>query len=255
MKKGVDSPFLCKYVAYYILKQTIVIVHIVMTDLSLKPISQPKTLREMAYHSIKEVILTGGMKPNAFYSEPSLAKLLEISRTPTREALQELVAEGFVEAVPKRGYRIRSFEMAEIENLYDFRMAIELAIIKQVAGAIEDRQLLEIEKILRTDQAAAKEKDLISFVKANRDFHRYLASLTHNPYFIDSMEKILGLTDWAALNVQKRKHRPPHAVKEHTEIYSALVERDSKKAYAAMEGHLLTSKKLALQEMKVEGAS
>ena len=205
----------------------------------------------MAYKSLKEAILTGDMKPNAFYSEPSLAKMLEISRTPTREALQDLAGEGFVEAVPKRGYRIRSFQPEEVENLYDYRMAIELAIIKQVAGTIDKYQLMEIENILRLDQLAAEKKAIKSFVKINRDFHRYITSLTRNSYFIDSLDKILELIEWAALNVQDRDRRPPHAVKEHEEILTGLKEKNPDKAHAAMEAHLLTSKRLALKKIAV----
>lgn len=215
--------------------------------LSLKPLNPPKTLREMAYKSLKEAILTGDMKPNEFYSEPSLAKMLEISRTPIREALQDLAGEGFVEAVPKRGYRIRSFDPKEIENLYDYRVAIELAIIKRVAETINDYQLTEIENILRLDQMAAEKKDLKAFVKINRNFHGHLASLTQNPYFISSFERILDLIEWAALNVKGRSQRPPHAVREHQDIFQALTLKDPDKACDAMEAHLIASKQLALR--------
>lgn len=216
--------------------------------LSLKPLTPPKTLKEMAYKSIKEAILTGDMKKNAFYSEPSLAKMLDISRTPIREALQDLSGEGFVEAVPKRGYRIRSFDVEEVENLYDFRMAIELAIVSRVAEMIDEYQLVQIENIHRLDNLAAEKNDLKSFVKINRDFHRYLASLTNNPYFIDSLNKVLELIEWAALNVPGRDRRPPQAVKEHKRIFNALKEKNPNKAHAAMEAHLISSKKQALKK-------
>ena len=217
--------------------------------LSLKALTPPKTLREMAYKSLKEAILTGDMNPNEFYSEPSLAKMLQISRTPIREALQDLAGEGFVQAVPKRGYRVRSLQSEEVENLYDYRIAIELAIIKQVAEMIDEYQLIEIEKILRLDHLAAEKRNIKSFVKINRDFHRYLASLTNNLYFTDSIEKILELIEWAAMNVQHRDRRPPDAVIEHNEIFMALKGKNPDKAYAAMEAHLLTSKKLALTKI------
>ncbi len=226
-----------------------------VTVLSLKPIAPPKTLKEMAYASIKEAILTGGMKPNEIYSEPSLSEMLNISRTPVREALQDLVIEGYVQALPKRGYQVSSFQSEKIEHLYDYRMAIELAIIKQVAGNIDKFQLMEIENILRIDRLAAQEEDMASFVRTNRDFHRYLASLTGNPYFIDTMNKLLELIEWAALHVQNRTRRPPHAVQEHLEIYQALKDHDAQRACAAMEAHLLITKKLALKELDADKAS
>ena len=223
--------------------------------LNLKPLAPPKTLREMAYASLKEAILTGKMKPTEIYSEPSLSEMLNISRTPVREALQDLALEGYVQALPKRGYQVVSFESEKIEHLYDYRMAIELAIIKQIAAKIDKYQIMEIENILRIDHMAAQEEDMASFVRTNRDFHRYLASLTNNPYFIDSMNKLLELIEWAALHVQNRKHRPPRAVQEHLEIYQALKENDVDKACAAMEAHLVISKMLAKKELDAGSSS
>ena len=131
--------------------------------LNLKPISSPKTLREMAYASLKEAILTGGMKPDEIYSEPSLSDMLDISRTPVREALQDLAGEGYVQAIPKRGYQVSSFASEKIEHLYDYRMAIELAIIRQISGRIDDGQIMEIEHILRLDRSAAENEDMTFF--------------------------------------------------------------------------------------------
>lgn len=217
--------------------------------LSLKPLSHPKTLKEMAYASIKEAILTGDMKPNGFYSEPYLAKMLEISRTPIREALQDLASHGFVEVIPKRGYRIRSLKPKEIVDLYDYRLAIELAVVQRIAANMDEHQLIEIGNIFRLDRLAAEKKDMRSFVKINRDFHRYLASLTNNVFFVDSLNKILELIEWAALNVPGRDRRPPNAVKEHETIYFALKEKSPNKALTAMEAHLFKSRELAVEKM------
>ena len=217
--------------------------------LNLKPIAPPKTLKAMAYASLKEAILTGSMKPDEIYSEPSLSEMLDISRTPVREALQDLAGEGYVQAIPKRGYQVSAFESEKIEHLYDYRMAIELAIIRQITGKLDDYQIMEIENILRLDHLAAENEDMASFVRRNREFHRYLASVTENNYFIDSVERILELIEWAALEVQNRRNRPRHAVQEHMRVFRALAENDADGACAAMASHLMISKKLARKEV------
>ena len=63
---------------------------------------------------------------------------------------------------------------------------------------------------------------------------------------------MLELIEWAALSVQNRQYRRQHAVQEHTNIYQALKENDSDSAYAAMESHLVISKKLAQKQLKGE---
>lgn len=222
-----------------------------MTDkrFKLDPVDVPKTLKDLAYVSIKEAILTGSMKQNEFYSEPSLSAMLEISRTPTREALKDLVGEGFVRAIPKRGYQVKSLQPEEVKNLYDYRIPIELAIIKQVSEKISDVHLIELENNLRLDRLASEKNDIKSFLENNRHFHSCLASITNNNYFIDSVNKILELTEWGALNVQKRDLRQLRAVKEHENIYLALKQGDAEAAYRAMEVHLIVSKKLALKQI------
>ncbi len=225
-----------------------------MTVLSLKPIAPPKTLKEMAYASIKEAILSGGMQPDQIYSEPFLSELLNISRTPVREALQDLAIEGYVRALPKRGYQVSSFQPEKIEHLYDYRMAIELAIIRQITGKLDQHQLREIERILRFDRLVEQEEEITSFVRTDRDFHRYLASLTNNPYFIDAVDRLLELIEWAATQAQNHTRRPAQATREHLDILQALKERDPAKACAAMEAHLLISKRLVLQDLAAEKA-
>ena len=217
--------------------------------LNLAPIDLPRTLKDMAYQSIKEAILTGRMKQSEFYSEPSLSAMLNISRTPTREALKDLAGEGYVRAIPKRGYQVNSLRAKEVEDLYDYRMPIELAIIKQVAEKISDSDLVKLENNLQRDRIATEKRDMKSFLENNRDFHACLASITQNNYFIDSVKKILELTEWAALNVPERDTRLPLATKEHENIYLALKKGDAEKAYKAMEIHLIISKKLALKQM------
>jgi DNA-binding GntR family transcriptional regulator len=109
--------------------------------------------------------------------------------------------------------------------------------------------LLEIENILRHDRLAAENEDIAAFVQSNRDFHRYLASLTKNPYFIDTVDRILELIEWAALNVENRVLRPKQAVKEHNNLYQALKNNDVEKACEAVESHITVTKKLAQKEL------
>jgi DNA-binding GntR family transcriptional regulator len=191
------------------------------------------------------------MKVDEVYSEPSLSEMLDISRTPVREALQDLAVEGYVQAIPKRGYQVISFESYKIDHLYEYRLSIELAIINQVCVTIKPHQLLEIENILHADHLAAENEDVATSVKRNRDFHHYLASLTQNPYFSNTMERILELIEWAALNVKNRVRRPQQAVQEHKSIYKALKENDANKAREAMEAHLSITKKLARNELDI----
>ncbi len=218
-------------------------------NFNLAAIDAPRTLKDLAYEAIKEAILTGIIKPDELFSEPSLSAMLRISRTPTREALKDLAGEGFVRAIPKRGYKIKSLMLEDVEHLYDFRIPIELAIIEQVSGKFGPSDLEGLEKNIRLDRLAVESADLKSFVRNNRDFHLCLARITKNKYFIDSVNKILEFTEWAALNIPKRDDQLSRAVMEHENIYLALKRGDIEDAYKKMETHLLVSKDLALQSV------
>ena len=212
-------------------------------------ITMPPSLKEMAYEAIKESIVTNRLVPGSIYTEQAIARELGISKTPVREALISLASRGFVTILPRKGFQVSHLTDRQIREIFEFRHALERAVILNVALSVTGSAIADIESI---NSKAAKAKDRKSFLKCDRDFHRYLASLTQNRYITDALENIWDLCDWVAAVVYLLKGRPQEAVQEHASLIEKLKKGDPEGAAAAMEEHLRITEMRFLSRAKPE---
>ena len=115
---------------------------------TLKSIPQPAPLNKLAYEKLRESIMAGHLKPGEIYNEMSLAEELGISRTPVREALVELSAQGLVTFLPRRGVQINAFTERDIEEVFELRKLVELGVIDKIADLIQYCDLDKLEKTI-----------------------------------------------------------------------------------------------------------
>src|SRR5688572_22907455 len=101
------------------------------------------SLAEQAYQEIKKRIFEFVFMPDERLSESELARQIQVSRTPLRQALQRLQHEGFVEAIPKVGWLIAPLDFDKFDELYDFRILIECHAVRELCATTEDRPALE----------------------------------------------------------------------------------------------------------------
>lgn len=198
-------------------------------------INVPPSLKEIAFEAIKGSIVANRLSPGAVYSEQAIAMELGISKTPVREALINLASKGFVTILPRKGFRVNTLTERHIREIFEFRHALEGAVMLHIASSIPDKYIRKIEAI---HDKAAKAHDRKSFIRLDREFHRYLASLTQNRYIMGALENICDLCEWVATVVYLVKGRPMEAVQEHKSITEMLKRHDSTGAAAAMEEHL-----------------
>jgi DNA-binding GntR family transcriptional regulator len=93
------------------------------------------TLAEQAYAQVKQMIFDFALMPGERFSESELALRLAVSRTPLRQALQQLEREGFLHVMPKVGWRVAPLDFDTLDELYDLRVLIETHAVRQLAGA------------------------------------------------------------------------------------------------------------------------
>ena len=82
-------------------------------------------LQDRAYEYLKKVIRDGGLEENKIYSLSAISKMLDMSKTPVRDALQMLSREDLIEILPSRGFRLKHFTEKDVTELYQLRCAIE----------------------------------------------------------------------------------------------------------------------------------
>jgi DNA-binding GntR family transcriptional regulator len=214
-------------------------------------IEVPKSLREMAFQTLKEAILSNRLKPGVLYSEPILAERMGISRTPIREALLDLASRGFIRYVRNKGFRVNELEEKKIQDLFHYRRILEIAILKDITPKIKGETLEHIEPLVNL-YAATREP--FRHLELDKKFHLYLASLTENQFIINSLDNLKDMTDWVRSKTLLVKNRMERSIQEHAGILKMLNKRDAQGAAKAMEKHLRLAEEslLALLQSRKE---
>lgn len=218
----------------------------------LKAITQPLPLAKMAYEALRDSILTGSLTPGEIYNEMSLAKELGISRTPVREALLELAAQGLVTYLPRKGVMVKHFTKRDVEEIFELREAIELAALEKALKNSRDLDLLKLERSLKDQQKAWKKNDSEGYIQADRSFHLTFCEATNNRRFLNILENIRDLTHLMAVRALDKRGRWEEVIKEHQQILKAIREGKPGIARKTLVNHLKRSEEAVLEHMELE---
>ncbi len=217
---------------------------------NLRPLPLPPSLKQMALASIKEAILSNKMEPGIIYTEASVGNELGISRTPVREALIHLASKGFLTLLPRKGFQLKVLTKKDVSDLFEFRRALETAIIRRITANLTDESIRHIDGLLIKHRKAGKTGNPIASVRADREFHLYLASLTGNSYLLAAMEEIRDLIDLAGVKTHEFKERTAESLKEHQAIVEMLKIGSVSGAVEKMEEHIRITEQRALARIK-----
>ncbi|MGY6704421.1 GntR family transcriptional regulator [Roseinatronobacter sp.] len=203
-----------------------------------------------AYDRLLEDIRLGVLLPGARLREVELAARLGISRTPVREALRRLEADGLVEHLPRQGASLRRLGYAEVMELYEMRAVLEGTAARLAARAASDLELLELSEI----NTAMTASDLPSEVaRLNRQFHTSLINAAKNRYLqgaIGAMARTLLILGQSTLFDPARSKS---AAQEHDTLLGALHARDGLKAEQVMRAHIEAAHRIRLRQLREAG--
>ena len=216
----------------------------------MKAITQPLPLAKLSYEKIRNSILNGDLKAGEVYNEMKLAKELGISRTPVREALLELSVQGLVTFLPRRGIMVNYFTKRDLEEAFEFRKAIELAVMDKIIKHLEDLNLNNIEKAINSQQKAAENGDRMAFLDADRSFHSTFAKLAGNRRMVIALENLRDITHLMGFEALARSGRIYEVLDEHRIILELLRKGQGEEAKKAMADHLVHSMDAALNHRK-----
>lgn len=150
-----------------------------------------ETITEKITKELREDIINGIYYSDSILTELEVSKKFGGSKTPAREALGALCAEGLLERLPNKGYLIKRYSLQELEALLEFRSILETGIIDLAIKRATDR---DIERLrIFCDEADALDRETLDSqcVLLNREFHIRLASLSKNPFLVSTMANIM----------------------------------------------------------------
>ena len=205
---------------------------------------------QSAYDRLLEDIRVGALPPGARLREVELAERLGISRTPVREALRRLEADGLVEHLPRQGACLRRLGYAEVMELYEMRAVLEGTAARLAARAASDLELHELSEI----NAAMTASDVPADVaRLNRQFHTSLINAAKNRYLqsaIGAMARTLLILGPSTLYDPARS---TSAAQEHGVLLQALHARDGLKAEELMRAHIEAAHRIRLRQLREAG--
>jgi DNA-binding GntR family transcriptional regulator len=208
-------------------------------------LDRPALLKEQAYEELKGLIVSGELPPGTFLSERSLAARLGMSKTPIRTALERLQMERFVTISPQQGIIVRGLSLAEINDHYDLRTALETFVVSRLAGRLTPDQSAALDANLQATAAAAEVRDKPRFMALDTEFHLMLCESLGNQEILRVMEHqrdkfmrvIMPL-------IERHGERLSQTLAEHSGIIEAVREGNGALAADRIARHLNAGRQL-----------
>ncbi|HEX8977568.1 MAG TPA: GntR family transcriptional regulator [Solirubrobacteraceae bacterium] len=190
---------------------------------------------------IRDGILEGRLRPGDRLKEDTLAKELAVSRTPVREAIAMLQAEGLLEGQQHRGAQVRSYTQGELEEIYDLRSILEGYAARRAATRINQRELARLRTSVERMENL-QPKDLVHLVEQNGIFHDTILQAA------DSQRLVAMVTQTRALPLIYQSYawytaeQLSLSLEYHRRVLSALERHDAEQAEYDMRHHLFNAR-------------
>jgi DNA-binding GntR family transcriptional regulator len=203
-----------------------------------------KSKKVMVYENLKKKIISHAVSPGEPLVESVLSADLKTSKTPIREALQQLEKEGFIENIPGKGAFVSRISVEEVLEVFEIREILECAVIRRVA-AKPDLNVTEAEAVRRryeSLEANGSKNPSYSF-KPGDQIHTFIFESFGNRRLLEYYRRLQDHIERMRLHFfsQFRPERSEQSSLEHLEIINALIARDPGRAEEAMRTHLRNS--------------
>ncbi len=193
--------------------------------------------RDRAYQGIRAGLLTGAFAAGSFIEESVACEVTGVSRSPVREALNRLAAEGYLDLHPRRGAMVRGLSAAELRDLHDVRLMVETHAARKICADKRDLPPELSELCLAHEATSAS--DLLACVEINRQFHQTLVAAAGNTVLTQVFDGLQApLSRVAMLSLQQGVGKTEIIEDEHRQMIEALRNHDAPRAIALIQKHL-----------------
>ena len=198
-------------------------------------------LHTEAAGKLREMILTGELPPGARLREVQLCEQLGVSRTPVREALRTLAAEGLVDLLPNRSVVVSELHAPDVEHLFLVFGAIEGLAGELACQRITDAQVTEIGRLLAEMVDHYVRGERAEYMRLNQLIHRRTIEAAGNPVLMSVWQSLLPRVERARALANLDSNRWTGALMEHSKMFTALAARDGELLSRLTREHFLNS--------------
>lgn len=221
------------------------------TELSVSLETLPRG--EQAYRYIRDAIRAGEFKPGDRLREADLAKAINLSRTPIREALARLESNGLIINDSIRGLVVTELDFSAVNELYFMR-----EILEGTAAYLAAQHASEVELSILEDLCEQYKESIhkgAAVTVKNRQFHDILCRCAHNRYLVGTVNILHDSLSLLGPSLLTLHERALETLKEHEAIMEAICKRDPVAAEQAMRAHIRASQKTRMKRIFAEQQS
>lgn len=196
-----------------------------------------QSMTERVLQELRNDIINWNYEENDMITEAEISQKFGVSKTPSREALNYLCMEGFLEKIPNKGYLVKGISVTELQSMFQFRGILEKASAEMAIQYATDEELNFLKEYAEEQVAKVKESTYQEYSEMNMQFHMSVAYLSRNPYLMSSLEGVLNKLRRVLVKDWKSSEARP-LMEEHLELVEALSMRDTARAKQYVEKEL-----------------
>lgn len=223
-----------------------------------KSLQRNQPLKEQAYQALRKMILAGELPPGQRLVEAQLARDLQVSRTPIREALGQLQRESLVTTDADQGLQVATFSAEDALQLYECRLALEKISVAAACHNATAAQLRKLQQLVQKAEKLANTNPsrLLNFQRLELDyqFHRLIAEMSGNLWLQAILDQIFDKMMLLRIQTIEQNQGVLDIGVEHLEVYEAIAQRNVKVATSAVTKHLKAAKTRVIRELDILSA-
>lgn len=203
-------------------------------------IMKRETLKKQVYEYLREEIITGGIAPGERLIEEKIAKRIQVSRSPIREAIRLLEKDGLVTVNKGGGVTVFNPDIKNFKYLYECRVELEPVAAYYAAKRITKEQIDTLRKQLFFNKKRSEKYELKTIHDMNTRFHEGIVQASGNPFLIKMISQLRGINSMYRIAILKGNVlRAESAIQEHLKIFEAIVNGYAEEARQYMRDHIV----------------
>lgn len=213
------------------------------------------TLHEQVAARLRQMLVENLITPGAKLNERELAEVLNVSRTPLREAIKMLAAEGLVELLPNRGAVAVLLGEDDVLHTFEVMAGLEALSGELAAERITDAELAEIRALHFEMMACYTRRDLSNYYRINATIHRAINAAAKNPMLTRTYTQVNARLQALRFRSNQDEDKWTRAVQEHEQMVQALSARDGAALRRVLTEHLHHKREVVVEQLRAAATS
>jgi len=207
-------------------------------------------LHEQVAARLRTMLVEGAIAPGAKLNERELSERLGISRTPLREAIKQLAAEGLVDLLPNRGAVAVKLDEEDVRHTFEVLAGLEGLSGELAAARVTDAEVAELRALHYEMLACFSRRDLSGYYRLNARIHTAINEAAANPVLSNTYRSINARVQSLRFRTNQNEAKWKHAVEEHEQMIDALSKRDAEAMRKVLVSHVLRKRDTVLELLR-----